>query len=195
MRLGWPFYFTPRDLPPSTRNHAIFIKYGMTEFSSFRTHENFYEWFTAYKEDCKKHDRAFKIFEVIVNGKPTAFYSDIEGTSPLDTTEDELLLIRHHIKDIFRKKYASMGGDADNLIWMEDHRISEGLQKTSFHVIGRDSKFIDAKTKGSMSVFAGKLNDMITPEFFDLGLNIRLWDKSGKKTASWTCMYTPQTAP
>ena len=180
MRLGWAFYFSPRDLPPSTRDHAIFIKYGMTEFSSFRTHENFYEWFIAYREDCEKHHRAFKIFELIIDGKPTAFYSDIEGTSPLDATEDELLRIRHDIKVIFRQKYALMGGDPDRLIWMEDHREHKGLQKTSFHVIGPDCKFVDVKNHGSMRVFADKLNDMITPEFVALGLNINIWDKNRK---------------
>lgn len=181
IRHGHQFYFSPKLMPASSQDDAIFIKYGMTEFSSFLTHEHFYKWFGEYHECCRQSKHAFKIFELVMHGRPTAFYADIDGYSPVDTSEDELLMIRHTLKDVFRTKYALLGGEADKLIWMEDHRESGGLQKTSFHVVGRDKKFTDVKNNGSMRIFADRLNSMVTPEVVAQGLNIRLWDKTKNK--------------
>ena len=168
-------------MPATSQDHAIFIKYGMTEFSSFPTREQYHRWFLEYKSYCEENNTAFKIFELIVDGRPTAFYADIEGYSPIDTCEDELLMIQHNVKDAFRNKYALLDGDADDLIWMEDHRKSDGKQKTSFHVIGRDKKFLDVKNHGAMRQFANKLEPMVTAEVLAMDMNIDFWSKSVKR--------------
>lgn len=192
-RYGHVFYFTPKNMPVTSQDHAIFIKYGMTEFSSFPTREQYHRWFLEYKSYCEENNTAFKIFELIVDGRPTAFYADIEGYSPIDACEDELLMIQHNIKEAFRNKYALLGGDADDLIWMEDHRESDGKQKTSFHVIGRDKKFLDVKRGGAMRQFANKLEPMVTAEVLAMDMTIDFWSKSLKRYSVLDmCVYHSQ---
>ncbi len=195
VRYGHVFYFSPKYMPATSQDHAIFIKYGMTEFSSFPTREQYHRWFLEYKSYCEENNTAFKIFELIVDGRPTAFYADIEGYSPIDACKDELLMIRHNVKDAFRNQYALLDGDADDLIWMEDHRESDGKQKTSFHVIGRDKKFLDVKGGGAMRKFADKLEPMVTAEVLAMGMNIDFWSKALKRYSVLDmCVYHSQRA-
>lgn len=122
--------------------------------------------------------KAFSIFEMIIDGYPTAFYADIEGLSPLSAHADELLEIRHTMKKMFRAKYSEIGGDAGRLVFMEDHRVSKGFHKTSFHVIGPSEMFLDVKRRGSMHNYAIKLNGILTPAILQMNMNIDFHDKN-----------------
>ena len=122
--------------------------------------------------------KAFSIFEMIIDGYPTAFYADIEGLSPLSAPADELLEIRHTMKKIFRAKYSEMGGNAGRLVFMEDHRVSKGFHKTSFHVIGPSEMFLDVKRHGSMHNYAKRLNLILTPAILQLNMNIDFHNKN-----------------
>lgn len=169
---GHPFWYIFGSMPRSSEDAAIFVKYGLKLHTFFLSHEDFYKWFTEYREICRKKRKAFSVFEMIIDGYPTAFYADIEGLSPLSAPADELLEIRHTMKKMFRVKYSEMGGNADRLVFMEDHRASKGFHKTSFHVIGPSVMFLDVKRHGSMHNYAKRLNSMLTPDILQMNMNI-----------------------
>lgn len=178
IRNGHPFWCLFNSMPRSSQYAAILVKYGLEEHTFFLSHEDFHTWFTEYREICRKKRKAFSIFEMIIDGYPTAFYADIEGNTPLGASEDELLEIRHTMKRVFRAKYSKMGGNPDKLVFMENHRASNGFNKTSFHVIGPSEKFLDVKRHGSMHNYAKRLNNMITPEILELDMNIDFHNKN-----------------
>lgn len=175
---GHPFWYRFDNMPRSSEDAAIFVKYSLKLHTFFLSHEDFYKWFTEYREICRKKRKAFSVFEMIIDGYPTAFYADIEGLSPLSAPADELLEIRHTMKKMFRAKYSDMGGNADRLVFMEDHRVSKGFHKTSFHVIGPSEMFLDVKRNGSMHNYAKRLNGSLTPAILQLNMNIDFHNKN-----------------
>lgn len=175
---GHPFWYRFDNMPGSSEDAAIFVKYSLKLHTFFLSHEDFYKWFTEFREICRKKRKAFSIFEMIIDGYPTAFYADIEGLSPLSAHADELLEIRHTMKKIFRAKYSEMGGNAGRLVFMEDHRVSKGFHKTSFQVIGPSEMFLDVKRHGSMHNYAKRLNGILTPAILQMNMNIDFHNKN-----------------
>jgi len=168
-------------MPGLSEDAAIFVKYSSWNYtlssSHMRISTNGSPSTVKYAEN--KGKRFPYIFEISSMDTQRHSTPTSKGLSPLSVPADELLEIRRRtMKKVFRAKYSEMGGNADRLVFMENHRVSNGFNKTSFHVIGPGEKFLDVKRHGSMHNYAKRLKNMITPEILELGMNIDFHNKN-----------------
>lgn len=169
MRLGHRFWPTQSEILRHAKNAQIFIKYDLKESTSFDNFQLFWEWFEAYKKDCSTSKRPFSIYEILSTGKDICFVCDIEAYCPLNISDSDFQKAQFNLRKKFREVYGKYG-DANNVIFMEDHRESShrikksDAEKTptikmSFHALGPSEIFNEMHTSCEMKKLAALVNN------------------------------------
>ena len=151
------------------KNAQIFIKYDLKEFTSFDNFQLFWEWFEAYQKECSTARRPFSIYEILSTGKDMCFVCDIEVYYPLDISDSDFHKAQFNLRKKFREVYGKYG-DANNVIFMEDHRESSHritksdvdktpMIKMSFHALGLSAIFNEMHTSCEMKRLAALVNN------------------------------------
>lgn len=154
-----------------SENRKIFVKQGVFSFTFFDKIIFFLKWFSRHMEKCKKSKKLFEIYEIMSTGIDMCFFSDIEVYVPINTAETKRQKLEMIIMDEFTRVYGKYG-QADKLIFMEDHRpskyrLKKGEEKTpmykiSFHVLGRGELFNEMHTTCKMKQLASHVNIELT---------------------------------
>ena len=169
IRLGHRFWSTQAQMLRHAEKAQIFIKYDLKEFTSFDNFQLFWEWFERYKKDCSESKRPFAIYEILSTGKDMCFVCDIEVYCPLDISDSNFQKLQHNLRKEFRKVYGKYG-DANNVIFMENHRKSSHrirksdaektpMLKLSFHALGLSEFFNQMHTSCEMKKLAALVNE------------------------------------
>lgn len=178
LRHGQRFFGSYAKFKEKSKKCAIGFKYHLTEFGFADNFSDFTKWFQEYKVICSKSRTPFCIYEWLESGRPTCFYADIEGLSPITTSDTALHTVRSAVKKTFRDVYRECGGCDDYLVFMEDHRettLDDGTPvcKSSWHVLGNQDLFIDLSRNGSMHKFANDFTMKLTPAIESQDLPIK----------------------
>jgi len=147
---GHIFWKSQNDMLKNTKNQKIFIKNGTYTFSAFSDYEYFLEWFESYREICSSEQKEFEIYEMMRSGIDMCFAADVEVYVNPDLASGKKSKLINIIHDEFSRIYGKYG-QSDNLIFMEDHRMSSAklvrggpevpMFKISFHVLGKSELF------------------------------------------------------
>ena len=168
LRLGQRFWSTQADMLSRAKNAQIFIKYHQYEFSFFDDLELYLEWFARYEVHCAKSKIPFAIYEILSTGKDMCFVCDIEVYCPMDISDSAFQKTQHALRKKFREVYGRYA-DANNVIFMEDHRPSSHrlkksdtdktpMMKMSFHALGLSELFNEMHTACEMKKLAKRVN-------------------------------------
>ena len=168
IRLGHRFWSTQAQMLRHARKAQILIKYDLKEFTFFDNVLLFWEWFERYKKDCSASKRPFAIYEILSTGKDMCFVCDIEVYCPLTISDSNFDKLQYNLRKEFRKVYGKYG-DANNVIFMENHRKSSyrikksDLEKTpmhklSLHALGLSEIFDEMHTSCEMKKLAALVN-------------------------------------
>jgi len=166
-----PFWGSQENMLKSTKNQKIFIKHGAFSFSSFDNYDFFLKWFLEYKEKCSSKKSPFEIYELMRTGIDMCFAADVEVyVKPNLALGKRNKLVKFIMDDFYRiyNKY----GQSDNLIFMEDHRLSSTkmekkgpevpMYKISFHVLGKSEIFNEMNTTCKMKTLASHIDKELT---------------------------------
>ena len=148
------------------------MKYHRTWFRFFDKIDFFLKWFQDRRLECRINNIPFRVSERVQDGLVHAFYVDIEGVLPLSLPQSKLEDARYALKWVIKEVYREFGLQYDHLVWMEDHRESEGKIKTSDDMIGSQDLFIYVVRRGSMHALAHDLNLAISKRVQGLNLPI-----------------------
>lgn len=149
-------------------NAQIFIKYADTEFTSFDNKNLFLEWFHNYRKFCAAAKIPFFILEILRTGVDMCFVCDIEVYCPLKMTDSTFRKVAHTLRQNFREAYGKYA-DANNVVFLEDHRPSSTklkksdtektpMKKMSFHALGLSETFNEMHTTCEMQQLADLVN-------------------------------------
>lgn len=155
----------------NSENRKMFVKQGVFSFTFFDNFIFFLKWFSQHREKCQKYQKVFEIYELMSTGIDMCFAADIEVYVPINTAETKREKLEFLIMEEFTRIYGKYG-QADKLVFMEDHRPSEyrlkkGEEKTpmykiSFHVLGKGELFNEMHTKCKMKQLASHVNIELT---------------------------------
>lgn len=166
-----PFWSVFQNMMNHTKNQKIFVKHGAFSFSSFDNYDFFLKWFMEYKNICDHKNVPFEIYELMRTGIDMCFAADIEVYVKPDLSVGKRNKLVKFIMDEFSRIYNKYG-DSDNLIFMEDHRLSSTklvkkgpevpLYKISFHVLGKSEIFNEMHTECKMKTLASHVDKDLT---------------------------------
>lgn len=146
-------------------NAQIFITFNLNRFTFFNKFGDFLVWFEEYRAYCYATNRPFYVCEILRTGNDMCFVADIETYCPLTLSDPELDKIQYTIKKTLREVYAKYG-DADNLVFFEDHRpssykvdgVEKSLMKISYHCLGLSELFNEMHVNCEMKKLARLVN-------------------------------------
>lgn len=146
-------------------NPQIFLTFNLNRFTFFNKFGHFLIWFEEYRSYCYSRNLPFYVCEILRTGNDICFVADIETYCPLALSDPELDIIKYTIKKTFREVYAKYG-DADNLIFFEDHRpdsykvdgTETNMMKISYHCLGLSELFNEMHTGCEMRKLARRVN-------------------------------------
>lgn len=181
-----PFWEKQRYMFENAAGAKIFIKNGTYKFSFFSSYDKFINWYIHYKQACELQGKPFEIYELMSTGIDMCFAADLEVYVPIDTFQSKKEKLQFFIMEEFTRIYGKYG-QADNLIFMENHRASKHRQergtritpmyKISFHVLGKSDLFNEMHTECKMQHLASHVNTELTEAI------------RGK--ATWDCVVLP----
>lgn len=164
----WPKF---EPMLKNTKNQQIFVKHGAYTFSAFDNFNFFLKWFMEYHNICSQKNNPFEIYEIMRSGIDMCFAADIEVYVKPDLAEGKRDKLKQCIIDEFSRVYNKYG-QADNLIFMEDHRLSSTklvkkgpevpMYKISFHVLGKSEIFNEMHTECKMKTLASHIDTELT---------------------------------
>lgn len=177
LRYGHRFWSTQAEMFRHAKNAQILIKYDLYEFTFFDNFDFFLEWFQNYRHDCIKSKRPFAIYELLTTGKDMCFVCDIEVYCPLEIHETDFQQLQFTLRKNFREIYGRYG-DANNVIFMEDHRPSSHriektgdktpMMKLSYHALGLSEIFNEMHKTCEMKKLAARVNKDLVAEMTPL---------------------------